>query len=629
MDTKRTACRRISSALMLAVVPAMTGASCRSTSSTQREAIILHLETSAQFNLRLVRMVEFTVSSVIGGPQIQFKSGEETSGQVGPIPYRLQVLENGPTGLRMVRVRFEGNVLATGRFDFALFSPTPSTERFQVQTAVHLGNQPPMVRNQQLDENADAIRFRPGRRQRVNFFFECLPDVTCVRATNTAPEVHVLPDVRVKVGAKAEFSVEALDEDAELLSSLDVSLTPAMAASGAALHSVLVQPGIHRARFEWTPGAEAMAGSPHVVRFCAADERAANACAETMIHVNAENSSPILDAPPRVMGSEGEVIAFSATALDPDGDKVTVRVLSGPGAVTPGGNAEGISGAARWEYRWLPGMTDAGEQRVTIEAAELRDGVVAGETSRRTIVIRVGNVNQMPQIIDPGPQMILPGEAWTLPIRALDADDPEGFSLHVGARIPRDAAGAVLDEAQRAIRWQPEPKHQRALPYVFDLTVNDGEETATLSVPVFVSLSRCPRFDPVPPQRTIEEKAVCFPVRARTDGPDSVPAHFVPEQSAIPAGVQPPVRGEGDAYCWSPRAGDVGNWFLAFSVPAATSCQPAPALTVPVIVSPAVTTPPVPPDTDAPAAPRLLATNPASPSRVVTTPRIIGSAEPA
>ncbi len=170
------------------------------------------------------------------------------------------------------------------------------------------------------------------------------------------------------------------------------------------------------------------------------------------------NRPPVLDPIGAKTANEGQLLAFTATASDPDGN-----ALGFTSANLPAGATLAPTGA----FSWTPGYTQAGNYSVTIDVS---DGAL---TASETFTITVGNVDR-PPVLSPSPignRSLNVGQTLTIAITASDADGD--VLTFTNANLP---AGATLVDAgpgAATFSWTPTAAQTGSFPNV-TVTVSDG-----------------------------------------------------------------------------------------------------------------------------------------------------------
>ena len=183
------------------------------------------------------------------------------------------------------------------------------------------------------------------------------------------------------------------------------------------------------------------------------------------ITVGNGNRPPVLAAIGAKTVNEGQPLAFTATASDPDGGPLTFS-----GGTLPSGPALTPTGA----FSWTPNFTQAGTYNVTITVTDN-----GGLTDSETFTITVGNVNR-PPVLSPSPignRTVTIGQTLTI---AITASDPDGGALSfTSANLP---SGATLTPATPAgtgaatFSWTPTTGQAGTYQNV-TITVSDGALT--------------------------------------------------------------------------------------------------------------------------------------------------------
>jgi flagellar hook assembly protein FlgD len=205
------------------------------------------------------------------------------------------------------------------------------------------------------------------------------------------------------------------------------------------------------------------------------------------------NVSPVLGSLEDHAIPEGERLAFSVEAVDPDGDPVSLEAQLARGEPLETIGAVFIDhGDGNGTSTWTPDFDQAGEYLVTFTVSD-------GEfEDSETITITVVNANGPPLLAPIGDQAVNEGQTLTL---HLTATDPDGDVLTYSASLL--PVGASFEPVTGTFSWIP--GSDQAGTYTVTFTVSDGElsdeETITITVTdvplVLTSLSDSP--DPFSP----------------------------------------------------------------------------------------------------------------------------------
>jgi len=139
----------------------------------------------------------------------------------------------------------------------------------------------------------------------------------CQPATNTAPTISGTPAPSVVVGQTYSFSPTARDSDGNALS-FSIANRPAWASFSSST-----------GRLSGTPPS-ASVGEYVDIRISVSDGRATATLAPFSISVLQSNRAPAISGSPPTSAREGQAYAFTPTASDPDGDRLTFSIVNRP-----------------------------------------------------------------------------------------------------------------------------------------------------------------------------------------------------------------------------------------------------------------------------------------------------------
>ncbi len=106
----------------------------------------------------------------------------------------------------------------------------------------------------------------------------------------------------------------------------------------------------------------------HQVVVTASDPQGARASQSFVLPVLAENRLPVITSIPAKNGSVGAVYRYDVRSTDPDGDPLSIRLLSAPVGMT--------LDASTGRIQWIPKNSQIGPSSVSIEVSDGRGGVV-------------------------------------------------------------------------------------------------------------------------------------------------------------------------------------------------------------------------------------------------------------
>ncbi|HYJ33164.1 MAG TPA: putative Ig domain-containing protein [Candidatus Binatia bacterium] len=183
--------------------------------------------------------------------------------------------------------------------------------------------------------------------------------------TNLAPIVTAPANQTVNEGSNLTFTVTA--SDAEAITALAAAPLPAGA-------TFTANASYTSGTFSWTP-TSSQSGDYNVV-FTASN--ALSGSATTHIHVvdvTGVNTNPDVTAPATQSVNEGQMVTFTVTATDANGDHVTLTASNVPSGATftDNGNNTGT-------FTWTPGSTQSGSYTVTFTGNDGHGGTDAAST---------------------------------------------------------------------------------------------------------------------------------------------------------------------------------------------------------------------------------------------------------
>ena len=294
----------------------------------------------------------------------------------------------------------------------------------------------------------------------------------------------------------------------------------------------------HNPHLIYTPNPNA--NGTDIVTYKVSDGTVDSNVGRVTVTISPVNDPPVLTSPGNRQVSEGELLTFTLSATDPDGDPVTfgyTGTLPAGASLTPAG-----------VFAWTPDPDDAGTYPVTFTVS---DGSL---TDSNTVTITVTNVNRPPVLTDPGPQSGAEGQALTF---TLSGSDPDGDTLTYSAdTLP---AGATLDPATGAFSWTPDYDDAGSYPVTF--TASDGTATDAETVTITVTnTNRPPELASPGNQAVAENAALAFTLSASDPDGDTV---TYGTSAALPAGATlDPATG---AFSWTPTYDQAGSYPITFT----------------------------------------------------------------
>jgi PKD repeat protein len=247
-----------------------------------------------------------------------------------------------------------------------------------------------------------------------------------VTEANQAPVLAPIGDKNAQVNVQLAFTATATDADLP-----PQTLTFSLGA-GAPAGAAITAGG----DFTWTP----TASGTFPITIQVSDGTASGSETINVTVSDSPNAPPVLAAIGDRSVNELELLSFTATATDTDGDPVTFSL--GAGAPT------GAAITAGGDFTWTP--TEAQGPGVFPVTVIVSDGTIEDS---ETIDVTVNEVNVAPVLAPIGDQSGAVGVPVTFDANATDADLPANtltFSLDAGA-----PAGATIDPATGEFSWTP------------------------------------------------------------------------------------------------------------------------------------------------------------------------------
>lgn len=224
----------------------------------------------------------------------------------------------------------------------------------------------------------------------------------------------------------------------------------------------------------------------------------------------------------------GTSLSYSVMAVDPDGDKVTLKSDLRNLPAGHGASFDERAGVLAWSPQ--AGM-EGGPYEVTFRAVD--DSAALDEESIAITVLPSGS--NTPPVFTPMSDQTS-AEGMTISF-AVSAADPEGEAVILSADLAGLPAGnnASLNEATRLFSWTPGFRHARTLPYVVKFTAADAQgASADQSVMITVlNSNRAPLFESMDQKSVKVGATLSFDVQA--SDPDGDQVNYEADLSRLPA----------------------------------------------------------------------------------------------
>jgi len=348
------------------------------------------------------------------------------------------------------------------------------------------------------------------------------------------------------------FTLSATDPDLDTIAYSMVG-TP----TGATLNSA-------SGAFAWTPG-YAQSGV-YVVTFTARANLLSDS--ETItITVNNMDRPPALVSPGDKNVDEGQLLSFTLSATDPDGDTIAYSQVGTP----TGSTFNGVSGA----FSWTPYYTQSGVYVVTFTA---RANLL---TDSKAITITVIEIDNPPVLISPGDKNLNETESLTFTLSASDPEsDPISYSM---AGTP---TGSTFNGVSGEFAWTTNYNLAGAYVVIFTAEAQGLPDSKTITINVN-NVDRPPVLVSPGDKNVNEGQLVSFTLSA-TD-PDGTTIIY--SMVGTPTGSTLNINS--GAFAWTPNYTQSGSYPVTF-VATAGGLQDSAGITItvnnvngpPVLVSP-------------------------------------------
>ena len=249
--------------------------------------------------------------------------------------------------------------------------------------------------------------------------------------------------------------------------------------------------------FTWTPGFE-QAGTYSSVGLFATDSFGLSTGCYITITISNVNRAPVLDPVGDRSVTEGQLLTFTVSATDPDGEAVTLSASGMPAGAT----FEAATGAFSWTPTFEQAGTYAGVTFTATDPGLLEDS--------EAITITVADTNRAPSLAAIGDKAV--DEAATLTF-TISATDPDGDTVTYSAtNLP---AGASFDPGTRTFTWTPGYDQAGTYAGVTFTAEDPGLLSDSEAVTITVNnVNRPPVLDPVGNRLVDEGQTLTFTLSA-------------------------------------------------------------------------------------------------------------------
>ncbi len=466
---------------------------------------------------------------------ITVKSGETT--YVGPIKL-IQTLNRQPV-LDAIedKIGDEGDTIS-----FIVSATDPDPDDILAFSASNLP--PGAVFNDQTREFSWATGFDDAGNYKVMFRVvdngrPPMSDSIFVNITvgniNRPPKLDHIDDVAAKENDIISFRISASDPDPDDTLSFAASDLPKGASFDRDLQTfswipAKSQAGLYKVLFKVTDN-----GTPSL-----SDSQYVN------ININESNNPPVLDPIGSKSGTENELLEFTITGWDSDGDNVVFRAANLPAGAAFNRDSQ--------KFSWTPGFDDAGNYKVLFTVTD--DGTPNMEDSEE-VTITIGNVNRPPEIDPIGNLEGVENQFLGVKITAKDPDNDK--LTYEASNLP---SGAVFDQNTQIFSWTPNQGDAGTYRVSFSVTDN-GDPPLTDSQSIAITI-RAPNNPPelatIPDINALAGMLINFVINATDPDRDSL---FYSASNLPPGATFDP---EQRSFTWQTTTSDIGNYNVTFTV---------------------------------------------------------------
>jgi len=349
------------------------------------------------------------------------------------------------------------------------------------------------------------------------------------------------PPVLNSIGAKTvneneslDFTITASDPDGNTL-----AYTAGNLPTGASFNT-------NQHSFSWTPGYGA-SGNYNVTFTVSDNGSPAKGDSETItITVGNVNRPPVLNAIGTKNVNESELLEFTITAGDLDGDALTYTASNLPTGAS--------FNATQQSFSWTPGYGASGNYNVTFTVT---DNGSPAQSDSEDVTITVGDVNRPPVLNSIGAKTVNENESLEFTITA---SDPDADTLtYTTGNLP---TGASFDTAQQKFIWTPDYGASENYTVTFTVTdngspVQSDSEEVTITVG---DVNRPPVLNSIGAKTVNENESLEFTITASDPDADTLTytAGNLPTGASFDANQH--------SFSWTPDYGTSGSYTVTFTV---------------------------------------------------------------
>jgi len=262
--------------------------------------------------------------------------------------------------------------------------------------------------------------------------------------------------------------------------------------------------------------------------------------ATVTINVNKVDNAPVLNLITDQTTNENQLLQFTITGTDPDGDSLTYYSLNLPG----GANLNSTTGVVTW----TPLYTQSGVYPITFYVT---DGNL---TANQTINITVNNIDRAPILNTITDQTTNINQLLQFTITGTDLD---GDSLtYYSLNLP---GGATINATTGTFTWTP--TYTQSGTYKTNFIVSDGTLSNNETISIIVkNVDRAPILNLISNKTVNEGSSLKFVVSGKDPDGDIIKYSV----SKLPTGATFN-KTNGD-FIWTPKSTQIGSYYLTFTV---------------------------------------------------------------
>ncbi|MDI6787025.1 MAG: M6 family metalloprotease domain-containing protein [Planctomycetota bacterium] len=327
------------------------------------------------------------------------------------------------------------------------------------------------------------------------------------------------------------FTLSATDLDGDIITYSAIGLP-----QGASLDSTT---GI----FQWSP--DYTQSGNYSVTFVASSNSLSDSKTILIIVYNVDRA-PQLTSPGNKNVNEAQLLTFTLSATDPDGDSIVFTMTSTPTAT--GATMNSSTGV----FSWTPDYTQSGIYVVTFTA---RAGPTPPLSDSKQITITVNNITSGPPLLNSPGDKTVPENA-TLSFSCV-ATTPDGIN-DITYSMVGTTTGATLNATTGLFSWTP--NYTQSGDYVVTFTVTSlswGADSKTIRITV-INTDRAPILTS-PGNKEISEGAeLRFTLSATDPDADSI----VYTMTSTPTGAT--LNSSTGVFSWTPDYTQSGEYLVTF-----------------------------------------------------------------